>query len=94
VSLVITYLVHGTTVQTSIPSSSVVRFVKAASPKQFMHTALQKEPINLKIKCCGPKHNDPDPDPCFHLDADPDPAPYQSDANLRPLVTDTPLLYF
>jgi hypothetical protein len=29
-------------VQTSIPSSSDVRFVKAASPKQFMHTALQK----------------------------------------------------
>ncbi len=31
---------------------------------------------------------DADPDPAFHLDAglDPDPGPYQSDANLRPLV--------
>jgi hypothetical protein len=45
-------------VQTSIPSSSVVRFVKAASPKQFMHTALQK---NYYFQCCGSGMFIPDP---------------------------------
>jgi hypothetical protein len=31
-------------------------------------------------------HSDEDPDPIFHSEEDSDPVPYQSDANLRPLV--------
>jgi hypothetical protein len=31
-------------------------------------------------------HFNADPDPTFYFTADPDPAPYQSDANLLPLV--------
>jgi hypothetical protein len=44
--------------------------------------------LYLQVPVPYPTDRLADPDPAFHLNADPDrdPAPFQSDANLRPLV--------
>ncbi len=45
------------------------------------------------IRIADPHHINEDPDPFFHFNADPDCADH-SDANLRPLSTDSTGIYF